>query len=213
MESITRSACQQLDRWDHYRRQSKKAQTALIASFAVAVTAYSVTSLLLASASGGGTTATQFMAQLSSLAGLVYIGVILLGNLKLTKLMVDVMLPTTTMKVLALAQVVIAAVLFLCYGWMSTNAASSRVTALLMMALVGVMVASFVLRMTMHSTPQKRDNYALVSMISTAAQDTLDAVRSSPALQRNPRLISHMVQQASDKLGCSNTKLCPLRRR
>ena len=204
IESIVRTMCSHLDKWKAYRRESRKVQAAFITSFAVAVASYSLTAMLLASNADGANMAVQF----SALAGLAYMAVMLFGNLRLAGLLVDVMLPTRVMKALALCQAVITVVLFIVSGLRGQG----KVMAVVMVALVGVMVANFVLRMTMRSVPQKKDDYALVSMLSAAAQETFDTIRASPMIQKNPRLISQMVEDVSAKLGCGNTKICPLSR-
>ncbi len=204
IESIVRTICLHLDKWKAYRRESQKVQAAFITSFAVAVASYSLTALLLASNADGGNMAVQF----SALAGLTYMVIMLFGNLRLARLLVDIMLPTRPMKILALCQAVITVVLFL----MSGLRGQGKVMAVLMVSLVGVMVANFVLRITLRSVPQKRDDYALVSMLSAATQDTLDRIRASSVMKNDPRFISHMVEDASAKLGCRNTKICPLSR-
>lgn len=200
MDEISTIACRHLDEWGKFRKEGKGAQAALIASFSVAVAAYCAAATFVD---------IPILGHLSTVAGLAYLGVLTLGNVQLTRLLVEVMLPTRTLKILAAVQVALTSALFACSPW----PAMRYVSVVLTLGILGVLASSFALRMTMQTTQQRKDNYALVSTIASVTRKTVRDIRASPELQKNPRMVSHMVQNAAAAMGChTKKKMCPLRR-
>lgn len=204
MEAIAALICRHLDEWSEFRKQGKGAHIALIVSFAVAVASYGVAAVLLVSSNNAALVA----AQLSSMIGMIYLAILVFGNLQLTRLLVEVMLPTDALKILAVAQISLAMALFVLAPWIDRGSVR-YVSVCLIVALIGVLAASFSLRMTMNPVQQRRDNYALVSTIASAARNVLEDVRDSPEYRKNPRMISRAVYNAAASLGCHDKKMCP----
>jgi hypothetical protein len=181
-----------------------------ISTFAIAVALYSSAAVLLVSGAGSPRVV-QIVVQASSLAGMGYMLTVVLGNAELSRLLVDVMLPTQPLKALAMVQVLLVTMLFVITNWMTFQTPAIRgATIALLVATMGILVSSFVLRLTANSPRQRRDNHAATSMLCSATHEALRKARASPSALRR---MSRLVEDAKRQLGCDEQHLCPVRRK
>lgn len=200
-----RAACRHIKGWRKTRERCSRVWVALIVMFCVAIVAYgtAAASLVLLPETSN-LMPPAIVIPVCTWVALGYVITLVVGNLEFARLIVDVSLPSTALKVVTFLQVVVSVIISASIPFTS-HAAGRAWCAVLLGVQAMLLAASFTMRQTTRNRQQAKDACGLVGTASEILRSLNFNKTSSPMSAAD---LTDMLDEASSMLACDSSDQC-----